>query len=79
MEKAIIIGTQNGNKFWFNDIIKEMTNVRVAFRFKNVDIKPPPAHTPIKLTMAYDVKLDFTCKACLFAWGYLADPPTLMT
>jgi hypothetical protein len=52
IEEALMLDKENGNTLWYDAIMKESGNVRIAFDIK-VDGKPPPGRSP------YD---DFRCK-----------------
>jgi hypothetical protein len=59
--------------------VKEMKNVRVAFKFLEPSEKPEPGYKKIQLRMILDIKMDFTGKAGLVAGGHLTDPPSCLT
>ena len=79
VEHALELDAASGTTFWHDAIVKEMTNVRVAFRVLDAGDKAPPGYKHIPLRMIFDVKMDFTRKARLVAGGHLTDPPTEMT
>ena len=78
-DEAIIFDTENGNHSWRDAIQKEMSNVKVAFKFLNEGAPPPPGYKAIKCFIIFDVKMDLTRKARFVAGGHLTDPPTSMT
>lgn len=78
VEEALDIDRENKNTYWYDAIMKEMENVRVAFETVPSDGKPPPGYKYVDLMMVFDIKMDFTRKARLVARGDLTDtPPTL--
>jgi len=76
---AHAIDSANGNHFWRDAIEKEMTNVKIAFRFLDENLPPPVGHTRINCHIIFDVKMDLTRKARFVAGGHMTDPPTSMT
>jgi hypothetical protein len=70
---------ENGNKFWEEAIVKDMKNIRVAFKFLEPSEKPAPGYKKILLRMIFDIRMDFTRKARLVAGGHLTDPPSCLT
>ena len=77
--EALEIGKENGDHEWFEAIMKEMNNVRIAFDIKQHRESAPAGFKRIPLTMIFDIKLDFTKKARLVVGGHITDPPTSMT
>ena len=77
--EAIEIDKESGDHEWFDAIMKEMNNVRIAFDIKQHGESAPAGFKRIPLTMIFDIKLDFTKKARLVAGGHRTDPPTSMT
>jgi Reverse transcriptase (RNA-dependent DNA polymerase) len=69
----------NGNNFWLETIIKEMTNVRIAFDVLEKGATPPTGYCRIPCHMIFDIKMDFTCKARFVAGGHVTDPPMSIT
>ena len=63
IKQAEEIDEANGNHFWRDAIMKEMTNVGVAFEILEDGKQPPPGWTPVTGHLVYDVKMDFTRKA----------------
>ena len=76
---AILLDKENGNTFWQDAINKEMTNVKIEFKFLEKDAHPPPGYKKIQCHIIFDVKIDLTRKARFVAGGHLTDPPTAMT
>jgi hypothetical protein len=79
IKEALMLDADNKNTLWQDAIIKEMTNVKVAFKSIGKDIKPPPGYTRIPTQMIFDLKMDFTRKARLVAGGHVTDAPTTIT
>ena len=79
VKDALRLDNENGNTFWKDAINKEMTNVKVAFKFANKNSIPPPGFKQIRCHIIFDVKMDLTRKARFVAGGHLTDPPTAMT
>jgi Reverse transcriptase (RNA-dependent DNA polymerase) len=78
VEEALPIDKEMTNTLWFDAIMKEMKNVRVAFKILPDGTKPPPNYNHVNLMMVFDVKMDFSRKARLVARGDMTDtPPTL--
>ena len=77
--EALEIDRENGNNDWYEAIMKEMNNVRIAFDIKRRGETAPAGFKKILLNMIFDIKLDFTKKARLVAGGHKTDPPTSMT
>ena len=78
VEEALAIDMELSNTLWFDAIMKEMKNVRVAFEILPNGTKPPPNYNHVNLMMIFDVKMDFSRKARLVARGDMTDtPPTL--
>ena len=67
--EALEIDKEDKTTEWFDAIMKEMENVRIAFDIKQNGEAAPPGHKKIPLTMIFDIKLDFTKKARLVAGG----------
>jgi hypothetical protein len=74
----LTLDKENGNTLWYDAIMKESGNVRIAFELQE-DGKPPPGYHHVSLMMIFDVKMDFTRKARLVAWGDLTDTPSTLT
>ena len=67
VKEALEIDLENGNTLWYDAIMKEMGNVRIAFEVLEPNAKPPPGYKHVALMMIFDVKMDFTRKARLVA------------
>ena len=79
VEEALQLDKENGNTLWFDAIMKEMSNVRIAFELIDSGSKPPPGYKKVDLMMIFDIKMDFTRKARLVARGDLTDTPSTLT
>ena len=77
--EAIKLDDKNGNNFWKNAFDKEMTNVKIAFKFLGKGIPPPVGYKGIKCFIIFSVKMDLTRKAQFVAGGHMTAPPTSMT
>ena len=55
-----------------------MTNVKIAFKFLDDGIPPPPGYKQIHYFIIFDVKMDLTYKARFVAGCHLTNPPTSM-
>ena len=76
---AIKLDLRNGNTYWAQAIEKEMTNVKVAFKFLGKGIPPPVGYKGIKCFIIFSVRMDLTRKARFVAGGHMTAPPTSMT
>ena len=54
--EAIKLDLCNGNNYWDQAIEKEMTNVKVAFKFLGRGIPPPVGYTGIKCLIIFQSK-----------------------
>jgi hypothetical protein len=82
VDDAKRIDTKNGNTVWWDAIMKEMKNVRIAFeKFKGNERELPPGYQQIKCHMIFDVKLgeNFRRKARYVAGGHMTKPPASIT
>jgi hypothetical protein len=78
-EEAIALDKANGNNLWLEAIMKEMTNVRIAFEVQDKGKSPPVGYRRIPCHLIFDIKMDFTRKARLVAGGHVTDPPSSIT
>lgn len=79
---ALELDAKNGDTRWWDAIMKEMANVRVAFqKFEGEKQDLPPGFQEIKCHMIFDVKLgeNFRRKARYVAGGHVTDPPATTT
>ena len=79
VEEALLLYQQNGNHLWRNAIEKEMLNNKIAFEILKDGAIAPIGYTQICCHMTFDVKFDFTRKACFVAGGHLTDAPASIT
>ena len=79
IKHALQLDAENGNTLWKDAISKEMSNVKIAFKFKPKDDRPPVGFKQIRCHLIFDVKMDLTRKARFVAGGHMTDPPTSMT
>ena len=78
--KAQMLDKENGNTLWSNAIMKDMTNVKVAFNFFDDDDSVPRNHQFFKFHMIFDVKMkNFRLKARLVAGGHTTKAPAVVT
>ena len=76
---ALQLDKENNNDFWKCAIDKEMSGVKVAFKFLEKGVKAPVGFKGIHCHIIFDVKMDLTRKARFVAGGHMTDPPTSMT
>jgi Reverse transcriptase (RNA-dependent DNA polymerase) len=79
VKEALQLDKENGDTLWYDAIMKEMGNVRIAFETLPKDSKPPPGFKHVALMMVFDIKMDFTRKARLVARGDQTAPPSTLT
>jgi Reverse transcriptase (RNA-dependent DNA polymerase) len=82
VEDARRIDAKNGDNIWWDAIMKEMKNVRIAFeKFKGTSKELPPGYQQINCHMIFDVKLgeNFRRKARYVAGGHMTKPPASIT
>ena len=60
-------------------MVKEMKNVMPTFKVLDENEMVPIGYKLITCHMIFNVKMDFTWKACFVKGEYVTDPPTLMT
>ena len=65
MPQATAIDKKNGNTLWKNEIENKMQNVITSYQLMEGSENFPIGYQNIKLHMVFDVKMDFTRKACL--------------
>ena len=64
VKEAAKLDAKNGDTKWMDTILKEMTNIRVAFDILKGGDRAPIGHKQINCHLIYDVKIeDFRCKA----------------
>ncbi len=64
VKHAIDIDCKNKNTFWQDALKKEMGNVCIAFEIPGPNNKAPPGWHKASGHIVFDVKMDFTRKAC---------------
>ena len=79
IKHALLLDKTNGDYAWRNVISKEMSNVKVAFKFIPKDRPHPVGYKQIRCHLIFDVKIDLTHKARFVAGGHMTDQPTAMT
>ena len=79
VKEALAIDARNGDTAWYDAINKEMKNVKVAFNILEEEESLPVGYKFIPCHMIFDVKMDFTRKACYVAGGHVTAPPTSTT
>ena len=82
VKHALEIDQKNGDNQWWEAIMTEMANVRVAFQvFDGKSNQLPPGYQEIKCHMIFDIKLgeNFRRKARYVAGGHVTDPPSSIT
>ena len=80
--EARLIDKENGNHLWWNAILEEMKNVRVAFEeFDGTEKDIPPGYTYVRCHLIFDVKMgeNFRRKARMVAGGHMTDTPPSIT
>ena len=75
VKEACMLDKEAVNTLWRDSISKETKNIRVAFQVLNNDKAIPPGHTFLECHMIFDVKTDFTRKACFVANGEKTPDP----
>jgi len=79
IQEALKLDEENGNTLWHNAIQKELKNVQVAFKFLDDDDSVPVGYKQIPCHIIFDIKMDFSRKACFIAGGHKTDPPSTIT
>ena len=80
VKEAAELDAKNGDTKWMDAILKEMTNVRVAFDIMKDGDRALIGHKKINCHLIYDVKMeDFRRKARLVAGGHMTETPKCMT
>ena len=79
-KEAAKLDAKNGDTKGMDAILKEMTNVRVAFDILKDGDRAPIGHKQINCHLIYDIKMeDFRHKALLVAGGHMTENPKCMT
>ena len=84
IKEALVIDAKNGNTLWWDAIVLEMTNVKVAFKEYDGEFTQdgkPKGYKFVSTHMVFDVKLgeNYRRKARLVADGHKTDVPTSIT
>lgn len=82
VEEAKRFDQENGNTLWWDSIVKEMKNVRIAFEiWEGEESDIPPGYQKIKCHMIFDVKMgeNFRRKARMVAGGHTTVAPAALT
>ena len=82
VEEAIRLDKQNGNTLWWDAIMKEMKNVRIAFEeHEGTEKDIPPGFQHIDCHLIFDVKMgeNFRRKARMVAGGHTTTTPSSLT
>jgi hypothetical protein len=75
IKQCFRVDEKNGNTFWRDAIAKEMLNVGVDFDVLRDTKQAPPGWSKVTGHLAFDVKMDFTRKACWVLDGHLTPDP----
>ena len=79
MDDADRIDEANENLFWQKAIIKEMSNVRVAFEILPANAPIPEGYSRSSGHLVFDVKMDFTRKSRWVKDGHKTPDPAWST
>ena len=80
VKRALEIDKEDGNTLWQDALVKEMANVKVAFKILPDGSKEPVGHQYMDFHLVYEIKLDgFHRKARLVARGHMTKAPAVMT
>ena len=81
VQEAIQLDRENGDNKWWDAIVKEMKNVRIAFEEYDGDISKLVGYQQIKCHMIFDVKMgeNFRRKARMVAGGHVTEVPSTLT
>ena len=76
VKEAAQLDANNGDTKWMDAILKEMTNVRVAFDILKDGYRAPIGHKQINCHLNFDVKMeDFRRKARLVDVAHMTETP----
>jgi len=70
---------ENGNMLWIDAFCKELDAIMIAFEVQYEEVKHIPGYKQIPGHIVWDVKMDFTHKACYVAGGHQTNPPKVLT
>ena len=80
VDKAYNIDAQNFSVLWNNSIAKQMTVVKISFKFLSDGEDVPIVYAYVHCHIIFDVKMENFCrKARLFSGGHITDTPASMT
>ena len=83
VEEAIQLDQENGDTLWWDAILKEMKNVRIAFEIYDgdMDVLKKKGYTKIDCHIIFDIKMgeNFRRKARLVAGGHKTQAPSSIT
>ena len=82
LDQAKRLDAENGNTLWWDAILKEMANVKIAFELFDGDEKDiPPNYQEISCHMIFDIKMgeNFRRKARMVAGGHTTETPAVLT
>jgi hypothetical protein len=86
--EALQLDAKNGNHLWEDAIKKEMNKAKVAYvlidgctpeQVRSNKVDKLRGHQEIKCHIIFDVKMDFTRKACFVAGGHMTETPNSLT
>ena len=69
IKHALQLDKHNGDNAWSDAISKEMSNVKVSFKFVPKDDPPPVGYKQIKCHQIFDDKMDLNVKPTLLQVG----------
>ena len=78
-EEVVTFDQANNNKLWQNARDKEMKNIKIAFKFLDDGIPPPPGYKHTYCFIIFDIMMGLTYKARFVAGWHLTNLPTSMT
>ena len=70
LKEALALDVKNSNNYWSEAVGKEMGTIVVAFEILEPNARPPPGWTRSSGHLIFDVKMDFTQKACWVKDGH---------
>ena len=80
VDEAYNIDAQNGNALWTIEIAKEMTDIRVAFKFLEDGEDVPIGYDYVRCHIIFHIKIEeFRRKSRLVAGGHMTKTPDTMT
>ena len=82
VQEALALDKENNNTLWWDAIVKEMDNVKIAFEeWKGKEEDIPKGYQKIKCHLIFDIKLseNFWCKARFVAGGHITNTPASIT